>query len=112
MQGGEVFVPRDPEHAGDRHRRRDRPRRADARSIGIRPGEKIHEVLLTAEEARHAAGFDDYFAIYPSFPFWRTAEFPAGDELPPGFVYSSDGNDRWVGEQELRDMVAGIAPVA
>ena len=52
--------------------------------IGIRPGEKLHEVLLTADEARHAAGFDDYYAIYPSFPFWRTDDYPEGEELAPG----------------------------
>lgn len=111
MQGGEVFVPRLPSMRVTDIARTIAPD-AQVETIGIRPGEKIHEVLLTAEEARHAAGFEDHFAIYPSFPFWRTAEFPRGDELPPGFAYSSDANDRWVSEAELREMVADIAPVA
>lgn len=110
MEGGEVFVPMIPSmRIVDL---------ADAiapgvrrRIIGIRPGEKVHEVLVTEDESRHAQAFEDYFAIYPSFPFWRGDErYPRGDELPPGFRYSSDRNDLWLAPTELRDM-AGLASV-
>jgi len=111
LQGGEVFVPRMPSMRVIDIARTMAPE-AEVETIGIRPGEKIHEMLLTPEEARHAAAFESYFAIYPSFPFWRSAEFPAGEELQPGFAYSSDTNDRWVEPDALREMVAGIAPVA
>jgi UDP-N-acetylglucosamine 4,6-dehydratase len=111
MQGGEVFVPRMPSMRVLDIARTIAPD-AEIETIGIRPGEKVHEVLLTPEEARHAAGFDDRFAIYPSFPFWRSNDFPAGEELAPGFAYSSDANERWVTEVELRDMIEGIAPVS
>jgi UDP-N-acetylglucosamine 4,6-dehydratase/5-epimerase len=110
MQGGEIFVPRIPSmHVTDI---------AEAlapgsarRIIGIRPGEKIHEVLLTAEEARHASGFDDHFAIYPSFPFWRDESYPQGEELQPGFSYSSDRNEEWLTVEQIRDMAEQHAPV-
>jgi UDP-N-acetylglucosamine 4,6-dehydratase len=77
--------------------------------IGIRPGEKVHEVLLTEDEARHATGFEDYYAIYPSFPFWRTEPYPKGDELPPGFRYSSDTNEEWLDAEQIRRMAEPIA---
>ena len=74
----------DPEHAGERHRRaRWRPD-AEREIIGIRPGEKIHEVLITEDESRNASGFDDHYAIYPQFPFWRDEDFARGEELPAG----------------------------
>lgn len=105
MEGGEVFVPKIPSM-----RIRDL---ADAiapdvrrRIIGIRPGEKMHEVLVTEDECRHARAFDDHFVIHPSFRFWRRDEpDPGGEALPPGFRYASDTNDRWLTAEELRDLV-------
>ena len=109
MVGGEVFVPKLPSM-----RVRDI---ADAlapdcerRIIGIRPGEKVHEVLLTEDESRHATVFDDYFAILPSFPFWE-ADFKRGAELPPGFRYVSDQNDQWLDSDQIKAMSEPIAAV-
>jgi UDP-N-acetylglucosamine 4,6-dehydratase (inverting) len=109
MVGGEVFVPRiasmrivdlaDALAPG-------LPRRI----IGIRPGEKIHEVLITADESRHAVGFDDHYAIYPSFPFWRDEEYPAGEQLTPGFRYASDTNDDWLTPEQIRAMAMADVP--
>ncbi len=82
------------------------PRTPTRKIIGIRPGEKIHEVLLTSEEARHATAYEDHFAIYPSFPFWRGDEYPEGEELSPGFSYSSDSNDEWLSVEEIHAMAA------
>lgn len=105
MEGGEVFVPKIPSM-----RIRDL---ADAiapevprRVIGIRPGEKMHEVLVTEDECRHARAFDDHFVIHPSFRFWRRDEpAPSGEALPNGFRYASDTNDRWLTADELRGLV-------
>jgi UDP-N-acetylglucosamine 4,6-dehydratase/5-epimerase len=102
MRGGEVFIPRIPSmRIGDL---------ADAiapgvprRPVGIRPGEKVHEVLITEDESRHAVAFEDYFAIYPAFAFWG-ADFPAGEELPPDYRYASDTNDHWLDAERLRAM--------
>jgi UDP-N-acetylglucosamine 4,6-dehydratase len=108
MVGGEVFVPRIPStRIVDI---------ADAiapgtprRLIGIRPGEKVHEVLITADESRHASRFDDYYAIYPPFTFWD-ADYVRGDELPPEFNYASNNNDLWVGADELGALIGSVAP--
>jgi UDP-N-acetylglucosamine 4,6-dehydratase len=110
MQGGEVFVPRIPSM-----RVRDI---ADAiapdatrRIIGIRPGEKIHEALITEDESRHARVLEDRYVIYPPFPFWSTSEM-LGEELPPGFRYSSDSNTEWLGADEIRSMAELVPAIA
>ncbi len=111
MEGGEVFVPKIPSMRIVDLADAIAPG-ARRRIVGIRPGEKVHEVLLTEDESRHAQAFGDHFSIYPSFPFWRNGEaYPRGDELPPGFRYSSDGNDRWLTPAELR-AIAGLTPAA
>jgi UDP-N-acetylglucosamine 4,6-dehydratase len=111
MRGGEVFVPRIPSMRITDLAEAIAPH-ATRRIVGIRPGEKIHEVLITADESRHAVAFEDHFSIHPSFPFWDQNEgFPAGDELPPGFRYSSDSNDRWLTAEEIREMAA-LVPVS
>ena len=110
MIGGEVFVPRVPsmrlvdlaEAIGPGVPRR---------TIGIRPGEKLHEVLITEDESRHATRFSDHFAIHPSFPFWGPDAYPKGEPLQPGFRYASDSNDQWLDAGQIREM-AGIAPAS
>lgn len=87
MQGGEVFVPKMPARKITDLAEEIAPG-APLDIIGTRPGEKIHETLITADESRHARAFPDYYAIYPSFTFWD-ADYPEGEELPPGFSYTS-----------------------
>lgn len=104
MHGGEIFIPKIPSMrivdladviAPGRERE----------IIGIRPGEKIHECLLTKEEARHAKEFDTYLVIEPEFPFWKTENYKGGKPLPDGFEYTSDRNKWWLTPDELRNMV-------
>jgi UDP-N-acetylglucosamine 4,6-dehydratase len=111
MQGGEVFVPRIPSM-----RVRDI---ADAiaphatrRIIGVRPGEKVHEVLVTEDESRRARALHDRYVIYPPLPFWAVTGEPLGEELPPGFRYSSDNNDTWLDAEAIRSMAEPIVAVA
>jgi UDP-N-acetylglucosamine 4,6-dehydratase len=111
MQGGEVFVPRIPSMSVMDLAEALAPD-AEQAIIGIRPGEKVHEVLLTQDEARHAVRFERYYAVYPAFPFWRATNFPKGEELPPGFRYASDTNDEWLDAEQLQVMAAAIAPAS
>jgi UDP-N-acetylglucosamine 4,6-dehydratase/5-epimerase len=111
MRGGEVFVPRIPSM-----RVRDI---ADAlapdatrRIIGIRPGEKVHEVLVTEDESRRARELADRYVIYPPLPSWVTTGEPLGEELRPGFRYSSDNNDRWLDADAIRSMAEPVVAVA
>ena len=109
MHGGEVFVPKIPSmRLIDLAKVIAPDARIDA--IGIRPGEKLHEVLLTEDEARHAKSFDDFFVITPEHAFWDASAWAHanGKDLPDGFRYSSDQNDRWLGPDDLK-VLAGLA---
>ncbi len=66
------------------------------RETGIRPGEKLHEVLLTEDDARHTLEFDDCFLIEPEFPWWGGSRWMGGKPLPEGFSYRSDNNTQWL----------------
>jgi UDP-N-acetylglucosamine 4,6-dehydratase/5-epimerase len=109
MEGGEVFVPRIPSMSVMDLAEALAPG-VEREIVGIRPGEKLHEILLTPDEARHAVRFESYYAVYPAFPFWRTNGFPVGDDLPAGFGYASDSNDEWLSADQLREMAATVEP--
>jgi UDP-N-acetylglucosamine 4,6-dehydratase len=107
MHGGEVFVPRIPSMRVMDLAEAIAPD-ATRRVIGIRPGEKIHEVLLTEDESRHATVLPDRYTIYPPMPSWFVASPPLGEELLPGFRYSSDTNDWWLDPAAIRSMAEPI----
>jgi UDP-N-acetylglucosamine 4,6-dehydratase len=76
--------------------------------IGIRPGEKLHEVLLTEDESRHAADIGQYYVVQPDHPWWtENPKWMTGDRLPERFVYSSDNNAEWLDEAGLRTLLDG-----
>jgi UDP-N-acetylglucosamine 4,6-dehydratase len=111
IQGGETFVPKIPSMrvvdlvaalAPD----------AERRIIGIRAGEKLHEVLVTEDEARHCYDLGDRFVIFPELAAWDVERPRHGERLPDGFRFSSDTNDRWLSGDELRRMAAAVPPSA
>ena len=104
MNGGEIFVPKIPSMrimdladaiAPD----------AKKKIIGIRPGEKIHEILLTEDEAKHSKEFPDSFVIEPEYPFWNEKNLKGGKKLPANYKYSSDNNDKWLTRKELLKII-------
>lgn len=111
MQGGEVFVPRIPSMRVSDIADALAPD-ATRRIIGIRPGEKVHEVLVTEDESRRARELPDRYIIYPPLPSWADAGEPLGEELLPGFRYSSDSNDTWLDADAIRCMAEPIVAVA
>lgn len=78
---------------------------AEKKVIGIRPGEKIHEILLTEDEAKHSREFDNYFVIEPEHPFWSEGHLKGGKKLPVEFRYTSYTNDRWLTQKELMKII-------
>ena len=83
----------DPEHADHRPRRRRSRPSAELRVVGIRPGEKLHEVLLTEDEARQSVDLGDRYAILPPLPSGGpVARASRGEPVPDGFRYASDNN--------------------
>ncbi len=105
MHGGEVFVPKIPSmnimdlaHA--------LAPECTVDNIGIRPGEKLHEVLLSEDEARSTVELEDMFVVQPLHPWWDDAQLPEGKKLPEGFRYGSDNNDVWLKVDDLRALLA------
>jgi UDP-N-acetylglucosamine 4,6-dehydratase/5-epimerase len=80
--------------------------------VGIRPGEKLHEVLLSEDEARNAIECDDMFVIQPAHSWWRKENWKSDALLPEGFRYSSDTNSQWLTAEDLYTLVEGSAPPA
>jgi UDP-N-acetylglucosamine 4,6-dehydratase len=74
-------------------------------SVGIRPGEKLHELLMSDDEARQTLEFEDMFVIQPAFPWWNSERWSGGRVLPPEFRYASDTNTRWLTKTELLRMI-------
>jgi UDP-N-acetylglucosamine 4,6-dehydratase len=110
MRGGEIFIPKLPSMRIVDLAAAVAPECA-LEEVGIRPGEKLHEMMITAEDARKAAEYDDHYVIHPAFPWWSDALAyeHGGRPVAEGFVYASDTNDRWLGVAELRALV-GEAP--
>lgn len=98
--GGEIFVPKIPSmRIADLAEAMAPECRIEV--TGIRPGEKLHEVLLTEDEARHTAAYDQFFVIQPEYPLWHYEEWTGGKPLPDHFRYSSDQNDIWLTKDKL-----------
>lgn len=106
MQGGELFVPKIPSMKmtdvanvlapGLKHK-----------IVGIRPGEKLHEIMVTADDGRSTIMLEDRYVIQPSFAFWNrdhahyNGAKPAGDD----FYYASDNNAEWLDEKGLKTLI-------
>lgn len=77
--------------------------------IGIRPGEKIHEQMISVEDARHTVEFDEYFIIQPDLAWWQNKkEGLGGKAVPPDFVYSSGTNTDWLTVEDMQNLIAEI----
>lgn len=103
MKGGEVFVPKIPSMNVVDVARAVAPE-CTIQEIGIRPGEKLHEVLISADEARDAVELADRYVIEPRHRFWVGKE-SEGKRLPEGFTYSSDNNPEWLDADGLHRLI-------
>ena len=104
MVGGEVFVPKIPSMRILELAKAIGPE-CELMEIGIRPGEKIHEVLITQEEARNTYEFDEYYLVEPQYRWWDKANMKGGKKVDKEFVYSSDNNEKWLSIEELNGMI-------
>lgn len=78
----------------------------DARQeiVGIRPGEKLHEQMISAEDAYYTYEYPEHFKILPTIHGWATCEkrIKDGKKVPEGFIYASDNNTQWMSDDELK----------
>ena len=75
---------------------------------GIRPGEKIHELLVSSDEARQTLEFSDMFVIQPAHKWWNHGTWAEGEPLSDGFTYGSDNNPNQLSVEGLQQMVADL----
>jgi UDP-N-acetylglucosamine 4,6-dehydratase len=105
MEGGEVYIPKIPSM-----------RVVDLAEaiapglprdvVGIRPGEKLHELLITGDEARHTVDAGSVYVVMPEHPWWdEMGPAVIGKPLSDGFVYASDTNDVWLSVDQLREIL-------
>ncbi|GGK34099.1 UDP-N-acetylglucosamine 4,6-dehydratase (inverting) [Caldalkalibacillus thermarum] len=104
MRGGEIFVPKIPSMRVIDLAKAIAPE-CRIEYVGIRPGEKLHEVMITEDDARRTIEYDNYYVIQPEFPWWRKEYTNGGRPLPDGFSYSSDKNDWWLSVEELKALL-------
>jgi UDP-N-acetylglucosamine 4,6-dehydratase len=109
MHGGEIFVPKIPSMnimdlaavVGPE---------CKTEVVGIRAGEKLHEVMVPEDDARNSVELDDRYVILPAFDFEQFGSgYADAKRCPDGFRYSSDTNDRWLSREELAGMVSRLA---
>ncbi len=107
MRGGEIFVPKIPSMRVTDLARALAPD-APTRIIGIRPGEKLHEELVSQHDARRTVDIDSAFIVQPDMDWWSPATKYQGRAVPEDFSYSSETNTEWLSVEQLREMVRDV----
>lgn len=74
------------------------------KEVGIREGEKLHEVMVTKDDSRYAFEYDNHYIIYPHFSWWKESQHytEGGQQINEGFEYSSETNSQWLDVNELK----------
>ena len=109
MHGGEIFVPRIPSIKIKDLAQAMCPG-APIEVVGIRPGEKLKEVLISKDEARMTLDMASFFVIQPSFPFWHYENWRDGSPLPEDYEYTSANNSLWLGVDQLKEIIEFTIP--
>lgn len=106
MRGGEIFVPKIPSMKIVDFAKTLAPG-LPIKIIGIRPGEKLHELMVDEHSARATVDIGDRYVIEPEWESWSRKSFldDGAKQVSEGFIYSSDNNDQWLSEKELLDMI-------
>jgi len=108
MHGGEVFVPKIPSMTVTDLARAVAPE-SEIAYIGIRPGEKLHEVLISDDEARQTVELEDMYVVQPAESLWFGRDWESkGKLLDDGFKYASNTNTDWLNVDAIREIIAPI----
>jgi UDP-N-acetylglucosamine 4,6-dehydratase (inverting) len=83
---------------------------AEQVQVGMRAGEKVHELMITKEDSRKAYDYGDYYIIYPQVDWWSVDRHftEGGKEVEPFFEYSSNTNDQWLSVQQIKKLLKKI----
>ena len=107
MHGGELFVPKIPST--------DIMTLVEALApncrtevVGIRPGEKLHELMIGEDDARRTRDMGGYYVLQPQQPWWDEGHLTLGSPVPDGFAYRSDTNPQRLGVTEVRQLLGAL----
>jgi len=104
MRGGELFVPKIPSADIMTIAEAVAPG-CETEIVGIRNGEKLHELMITEDDSRHTVDLDSFYMITPQFSWWDDVTYAGGKSVPEGFCYRSDTNPHRLTVEEVRDLV-------
>jgi UDP-N-acetylglucosamine 4,6-dehydratase len=107
MGGGELYVPRIPSVKIMDLVEAIAPG-SETVEIGVRPGEKLHEEMISQDDSRRTLLLGDRFVVLPTIAEWGFVP-PAGEPVADGFAYRSDTNDQWLSVEDLRTMIESFA---
>ncbi len=105
--GGEIFVPKIPSYKITDVAEAIGPE-CEHKIIGIRPGEKIHEEMITSSDSFTTYDLEKYYVILPQKPFWDLEKFIryfSAQKVAENFSYNSRDNKQWIGVEEIRQLV-------
>jgi UDP-N-acetylglucosamine 4,6-dehydratase (inverting) len=109
MQGGEIFVPRIPSTTITDLAAAIDPD-AKLEIVGIRPGEKLHEEMISENDAHRTYRYKDHFVIAPMFAGWGSVpDYSDGEQVNEGFSYQSDSNDWFLNVDEIKELLTSLS---
>lgn len=110
MRGGEVFIPRIPSMKMTDLASIMAPE-MEQEIVGIRPGEKLHEIMVTVDDGRNTLQMEDRYIIEPNFTFWKRDCYEGANvkRVEDDFAYASNTNDEWLDEAGLKKLLAASA---
>ena len=106
MSGGELYVPRIPSMKISDLAMAVAPG-AKLEEIGMRPGEKLHEEMISSDDGRRTIILDNRYVVTPVVAEWGYS-VPEGKTMPEGKAYQSDTNDLWMSQEEIRYFLSEI----
>ena len=108
MHGGELFVRKIPSMKMTDLAKAMAPD-LPIEEVGIRPGEKIHEVMISQEDSMNTLDFGNYYVIGPNMAWWNTAKYRSeGKSVPEGFEYHSGNNSDWLTIDQMRELISKL----
>jgi UDP-N-acetylglucosamine 4,6-dehydratase len=107
LHGGEIFVPKIPSMRITDLVEAIAPG-CETVDVGIRPGEKLHELMIGADDARRTLEFPRHYVIRPDLSYWNEDNYPDGTPVPERFEYASDTNSEWLSVEAMREMLVRL----
>ncbi|MEW6709532.1 MAG: polysaccharide biosynthesis protein, partial [Candidatus Riflebacteria bacterium] len=104
MNGGELFIPKIPSMKITDLAEAVAPG-CRLKTIGIRPGEKLHEMMISRDDSRNLYEMGDRYIKMPDFPFWKTVLPEGAVSVEEGFEFASDTNRQWLNVEQLREVL-------